>query len=89
MEILAGKPYLWKSAVYGEIAVHVKGFSPNGAVAILTIDGGEASTPAQRFPEWSDGIAYAALEHGELVKRPSRRTPKKTAQKTNNGEVQF
>lgn len=79
MEILAGKPYVWKSTVYGDIAVHVTGFSPNGAVAILSIDGGEASTPAQRFPEWADGIAYASLHYNELHKRPATRARKAPA----------
>jgi len=66
-----GKPYLWKSLSYGNVAVHFTGLSPNGKVANFTIDGGEASTPAQRFPELSDGIYFATA--GQLVRRPSRR----------------
>ena len=66
-----GKPYLWKSLSYGNVAVHFTGFSPNGDVANFTIDGGEASTPAQRFPELSDGVYFAPI--GNLSKRPARR----------------
>lgn len=75
MEILKGKPYLWKSDVYGNIAVHVETFSPNGKVAVITIDGGEAATPAQRFPELSDGRYFTVLS--DLHKRPSTRAPRK------------
>lgn len=71
---LVGKPMLWKTQNYGTIAVHVTGLSPNGQVLNLTIDGGEASTPAQRFPELSDGIAFATV--GQLSKRPATRTKK-------------
>ncbi len=27
---MIGKPMLWKTEVYGSVAVHIKGFSPNG-----------------------------------------------------------
>lgn len=67
---LIGKPMLWNTEVYGTVAVHVKGISPNGRVAVLTIDGGESSRQAQTFPELSDGIGYAIL--GDLAKRPRR-----------------
>ena len=76
---LIGKPMMWTTTVYGKIAVHVTGISPNGRVAILTIDGGEASTPAQRFPELSDGIGFAIL--GDLTRRT--RTLKATGPKGN------
>lgn len=70
-----GKPYLWKSKVYGDTAVHFTGLSPNGLVANFTIDGGEASKQAQNFPELSDGVYFALI--GQLVKRPARvRKPK-------------
>lgn len=73
---LIGKPMLWNTNVYGTVAVHIKSISPNGRVAVLTIDGGEASTPAQRFPELSDGIGFAIL--GDLSKRaPAVRKPRK------------
>lgn len=71
---LIGKPMLWNTPVYGTVAVHIKGISPNGRVAVLTIDGGEAATPAQRFPELSDGIGFAIL--GDLSKRPATRKPR-------------
>lgn len=72
---LIGKPMLWNTNVYGTVAVHIKSISPNGRVAVLTIDGGEASTPAQRFPELSDGIGFAIL--GDLSKRaPAVRKPR-------------
>lgn len=67
---LIGKPMQWNSEVYGTIAVHILGISPNGRVAKVSIDGGEASTPAQRFRELSDGEGFAIL--GELAKRPAR-----------------
>lgn len=65
-----GKPYIWRTLNYGDVAVHVAKFSPNGAVAVLSIDGGSDSTPANTFPELSDGIGYACLS--ALVKRPRR-----------------
>lgn len=72
---LIGKPMLWNTATYGKVAVHVKGISANGRVAVLTIDGGEASKQAQMFPELSDGIGYAVL--GNLSKRtPVARKPR-------------
>lgn len=75
---LIGKPMLWKTLNYGTVAVHIVGISPNGRVAQLSIDGGEAATPAQRFPELSDGIGFAIL--GDLSKRvPPVRKPRKTA----------
>lgn len=64
-----GKPYLWKTSAYGTVAVHFTGFSPNGQVANITIDGGEASKQAQQFPEMSDGIYFAMP--GQLAKRPA------------------
>jgi hypothetical protein len=78
---LIGKPMIWRTTVYGEVAVHVQKISPNGRVAVLTIDGGEASTPAQRFPELSDGIGFAIL--GDLSKRPARRPLKRAGQPSN------
>lgn len=72
---LIGKPMLWKTLNYGTVAVHVKRISPGGNVAVLTIDGGEASTPAQRFPELSDGIGFGII--GQLSKRPSTRAVRK------------
>lgn len=67
---LIGKPMLWKTQNYGTVAVHIAGINPNGRVAQLTIDGGEASTPAQRYPELADGIGYSIL--GNLSKRPRK-----------------
>jgi len=70
MQELIGKPMLWRTATYGDIAVHVTKLSPNEMVANLTIDGGLGATPCQRFPELSDGIGFATI--AQLVKRPSR-----------------
>jgi hypothetical protein len=69
---LVGKPFTWRTQAYGDVAVHVKLFSPNGGVALVSIDGGEAATPCQRFPELSDGTGFAV--EGQLFKRVSRRT---------------
>jgi hypothetical protein len=68
---LIGKPMLWNTVNYGTVAVHIAGISPNGRVAILTIDGGKGATPTLRFPELSDGIGFAIL--GQLSKRPATR----------------
>lgn len=76
-EAMIGKPFTWRTPLYGDIAVHVKGISPNGAVAVLTIDGGEDATPAHRFPELSDGIGYAVIASGDLHKRPASRSLKR------------
>lgn len=69
MIAVIGKPYLWKTLRYGDVAVHVAGISPNGMVAMVTIDGGEASKQAQHFPELSDGVGHAVIEM--LHKRPA------------------
>lgn len=64
---LVGRPFIWRTVNYGDIAVHVEKFSPNGAVAVLRIVGGEDSTPAQRYPELSDGWGFAV--DGQLFRR--------------------
>lgn len=64
---LVGRPFIWRTVNYGDIAVHVEKFSPNGAVAVLRIVGGEDSTPAHRYPELSDGWGFAVA--GQLFKR--------------------
>ena len=74
MDLKIGAPMMWHSLNYGTVAVHVVGISPNGGVAQLSIDGGEAATPAQRFPELADGIGFAIL--GDLRKRPATRARK-------------
>ena len=74
MDLKIGAPMMWHSLNYGTVAVHVVGISPNGAVAQLSIDGGEAATPAQRFPELADGIGFAIL--GDLRKRPRTVKPR-------------
>lgn len=70
-----GSPVTWRTTVYGDVAVHIDGFSPNGQVAILRIVGGEDSTPANRFPELSDGIGFATAE--QLVKRTRQASARK------------
>lgn len=71
--LTVGKPYLWKSEVYGDTAVHITGFSPNEQVAIISIDGGEASKQAQHHAELSDGIYFVSIESGRLGKRAGTR----------------
>lgn len=78
MSIEIGKPYNWNSLAYGTVAVHVMGFSPNGAVALLAIDGGEDSTPAQTFPELSDGTGFAVLD---VLAPRTRRTSRPVSDK--------
>lgn len=71
-ETMIGKPFTWRTNLYGDIAVHVEKFSPNGAVANLTIDGGPDATPCQRYPELADGIGFA-VEGGLLKRMPQKR----------------
>lgn len=80
-EVEVGKPYLWKSGIYGDIAVHVVGFSPNNKVVKLSIDGGEDSAPSRNHLALKDGIGYCVVERGELHKRPARRTARAAAVK--------
>jgi hypothetical protein len=87
IKLETGKPYMWKSEVYGTVAVHFTGYSPNGWIANFTIDGGEASTPAQRFPELSDGTYFALT--GALSKRPARKPRSGRAPATPPQEVTF
>lgn len=79
---LIGKPMLWKTVNYGTLAVHIKGISPNGRVAVLTIDLMQAGgiAPREMYPELDDGIGFAIL--GDLSKRPTAaaaRKPRKAA----------
>lgn len=76
-----GKPYLWKSGIYGDVAVHVVGFSPNGKVAKLSVDGGPDATPARNHLALKDGFGYCVISRGELHKRP-RRTAEGTVKRT-------
>lgn len=71
-EAMIGKPFTWRTSAYGDVAVHVKLFSPNRSVAVVTIDGGPDATPCNRFPELSDGTGFAVK--GQLFKRVSRRS---------------
>ena len=68
--ITVGKPYLFKSGIYGDTAVHVTAI--HGDVIHFTIDGGEASRQVRDFPELSDGKYFAVSER--IVKRPSKRS---------------
>lgn len=87
-EIIAGKPYNWVSLNYGTVAVHVE--SIYNDIATVTIDGGEAATPAQRFPELSDGRYHVVISSGKLHKRPARRKAMAAAQvAAESGEVTF
>lgn len=74
MTLEKGKPYLWKSEVYGTVAVHFTGYSPNGKVANFTIDGGEASKQAQTFREMRDGCYFAMAS--ELHRRTRQKAPR-------------
>ncbi len=75
LKLEIGQPYILRSLRYGDTAVHLKGYSPNGKVAILSIDGGAASRQAQNFPELADGITHASIER--LIKRPRRPSRRK------------
>lgn len=84
---LIGRPMLWRTLNYGDIAVHITGISPNGRTAIVSIDGGEASTPAQHFAELSDGVGYAML--GQLIQkvRASRKHPGRAGEIRRQAEI--
>lgn len=65
--ITVGKPYLFKSGIYGDTAIHVTAIHRD--VIHFTIDGGEASRQVREFPELSDGT-YFALS-ARIERRPS------------------
>lgn len=76
IESMLDRPFTWRTLAYGDIAVHVTGISTNDAVAVITIDGGEASTPAQRFPELSDGVYFALPSQLHKRTRPAKAAAK-------------
>lgn len=67
-DIKVGAPYLFKSSIYGDTAVHVTAIY-NGIVH-FTIDGGEVSRQVRDFPELSDGTYFAIPER--IEKRAAR-----------------
>lgn len=67
MDIKVGSPYLWKSGIYGDVAVHVE--SIYNGLPKVTVDGGEASRQVREHPELADGWFVIA---SRLVKRPSK-----------------
>lgn len=75
-DIKIGSPYLFKSGIYGDTAVHVTAIY-NGIVH-FSIDGGEASRQVRDFPELSDGTYFAIPERIEKrsgVKNTIREVP--------------
>lgn len=72
LEIKEGKPYLWRTLNYGDVAVHLVSVNDSNGVLKISIDGGEASTPAQRYPELADGEAFTLAN--KLFRRPTRTT---------------
>lgn len=71
--ITVGKPYTFKSGIYGDTAVHVTAIHED--VIHFSIDGGEASRQVREFPELEDGTFYALSQR--IEKRPTRaRKPK-------------
>jgi hypothetical protein len=82
---MIGRPFNWTTEAYGTIAVHVVGQSPNGAVALVTLDGGADSTPANRFPEMADGEYFAMPS--ALHKRPPTRTAKVAPERKPRGRA--
>lgn len=73
-EIKIGQPLIFKSAIYGDMAVHVAAIY--NEVVHLTIDGGEAAKQVRNFPELSDGKYFALA--GRLEKRSSKRLGRTT-----------
>jgi hypothetical protein len=71
MDIKVGSPYLWKSDIYGDTAVHVE--SVYNGVAMVTVDGGAASRQVREHPELAE--AWPVITE-RLHKRPSK--PRKT-----------
>lgn len=71
IEIKVGSPYLWKSAMYGDIAVHVE--SIYHGIAKVTVDGGVSARQVIDYPEL-DGGWFVIPER--LHNRPSK--PRKT-----------
>ncbi len=67
MTIKVGSPYLWKSGIYGDTAVHVE--SVYNGVAMVTVDGGAASRQVREHPELAE--AWPVITE-RLVKRPSK-----------------
>lgn len=65
--ITVGKPYLFKSGIYGDTAVHVTAIHED--VIHFTIDGGKASRQVREFPELSDSTYFALSER--IVRRSS------------------
>lgn len=72
-DIKIGSPYLFRSGIYGDTAVHVTAIY-NGIVH-FSIDGGEASRQVRDFPELSDGMYYAIPQR--IQKRETK--PRKAA----------
>ncbi len=78
MTIKVGSPYLWKSDIYGDTAVHVE--SVYNGVAMVTVDGGPSARQVREHPELID--TWPVITE-RLVKRPSK------PRKTNVGHVEI
>lgn len=70
LEIKEGKPYLWRTLNYGDIAVHLVSVNETNGVLKISIDGGADTSPAQRYPELADGETFT------LANKLFRREPR-------------
>lgn len=70
LEIKEGKPYLWRTLNYGDIAVHLVSVNETNGVLKISIDGGADASPAQRYPELADGETFT------LANKLFRREPR-------------
>lgn len=68
MDIKIGSPYIFRSSIYGDTAVHVTAIHQD--VVHFTIDGGEASRQVRDFPELADGTYFTVAKR--LFKKPAR-----------------
>jgi hypothetical protein len=69
LEIKEGKPYLWKSDIYGNVAVHIASVNDATGIIRITVDGGESARVVIDHPELKDGHFVVARR---LHKRPAR-----------------
>lgn len=55
LEIKEGKPYLWKSNIYGNVAVHIESVNDTNGVVKVTVDGGTSARQVIDHPELAEG----------------------------------
>lgn len=75
-ELSVGKPALWKSTIYGDVAVHVK--SVHHGIALVTVDGGEAARQVIDYPELADGWFVIPERLHKRAGKPSKAVVKNT-----------